>query len=583
MKRINYILILVLLFTTFSCEKFFEYEPVSLFSNENIFENPDYTEQTILGIYQLMTRDEGYSKRLSMYYTVDTDIAKCSGELDNGRRGISKYAANSGNSEIEKPWRNLYVAIERANICIANIPTSSIYTSENEEDIKRMNFMLGEAMALRAMFYHELIRNWGDVPFKTVPSKAGDNFSLPKTDRDSIYDAIITDLQAASELVPWRSELEPQERFTKGAVKGMLARIALARAGYSLRKEGGMQRSADYQKYYQIARDECKEIIESGEHMMNPDFEDIFKTMSERRLDSEFGEIMLEIGMGAYTSGELGYYLGTSIDEDSKWGKCNPGINALPNYYYSFKEGDVRRDVTIVTYEIDENNARLLRQMDVMNIAKWRREWLVPEQPGTDKFTGINWPILRYTDVMLMYAEAENELNNGPTADALSMVQAVQERAFDGKTELIPAIPTDYEGFFDYLVDLRAWELGGEGIRKFDLIRWNLLDTKITEMRSELTKLMNGEAPYESIPRKVVWKQNGANMEFLNWDYVMDSVAIAERDTIEWPNVTDWADDLTEEFILDVAAYFEPNKKELLPIHQSVVDTNPNLKNDYGY
>jgi len=582
MKQLKYIIAITILFTTFSCEKFFEYEPVSLFSNENIFANPDYTQQAILGIYQLMTRDEGYSKRLSMYYGVDTDIAKCSGELDNGRRGIAKYAANSGNSEIESPWRNLYIAIERANICIANIPESPIYVTGSDEDKKSMDYLYGEAVALRALFYFELIRSWGDVPFKTIPSKAGDDFNLPKTDRDSIYEYLINDLQVIQDKVPWRSELEPSERFNKGAVKGLLARIALSRGGYSLRISGGMQRGSDHLKYYEIARDECKEIMESGEHQLNPSYESIFKTMSERRLDTEYGEIMLEIGMGAYTSGELGYYLGTSIHEDSKYGKCNPGVNALPNYYYSFKEGDSRRDVTIVTYEIDENNTFLIRDMTNMNIAKWRREWLVPEQPGTDKFTGINWPILRYTDVALMFAEAENELNNGPTSEAIAVVQSVLNRAYTKNPDKIPAIPTDYQGFFNMLVNERAWEFGGESIRKYDLIRWNLLDAKLKEMRAELTKMMNGEPPYKNVPRQLVWRSNGSKVEYLNYNSVMDSAQIADRDSIAWPNVTDWANDLNEEYILDIAANFEPNRKELLPIHQSVIDTNPNLKNDFG-
>ena len=63
----------------------------------------------------------------------------------------------------------------------------------------------------------------------------------------------------------------------------------------------------------------------------------------------------------------------------------------------------------------------------------------------------------------------------------------------------------------------------------------------------------------------------------------MDSTEIADRDSIYWPNVTDWADHITEEYIVSIAEFFEPDRKELLPIHQSVVDANVNLRNDYGY
>jgi hypothetical protein len=582
-KKILVVLLVTISAGQFSCEKYFEYEPVSLFSNENVFNNADYSRQAVLGIYQLMTRDEGWSKRLSMYYGVDTDIAMCSGTFDNGRRGIARYGANSGNSEIELPWRNLYTAIERANICIANIPESPIYTSGTEDQQTEMKRLHGEALTLRSIFYYELVRNWGDVPFKLIPSKAGDDFSLPKTDRDIIYEQIINDLILAADLIPWRSEVPEDERLTKGAVKGLLARIALARGGYSLRQEGGMQRGENHLDYYQIARDACRDVIESGEHALNPDFEDVFRTHCERKLDNKYGESIFEVGMGIYRSGEVGYYVGNRIDATSRYGKADGGIRALPVYYLSFDSLDTRRNITVGLYEIDGDNIRLHREFQDIFIAKWRREWIQPIFPGSDKYNGVNWVMIRYADILLMFAEAENELNSGPTAEALDAFRQVRERAFRGNIDKMPAIPGDYAGFFNELVKERAWEFGGECIRKFDLIRWNLLDEKLQEARNELTKLMNAESPYEIVPRKVVWRNEGENIEYLNLHFNMDSAEIADRDSLYWPNVTDWADHVTAGYIASIAEFFEPNRKELLPIHQSILDANPNLKNDYGY
>ena len=575
--------LIIIMAVLFSCENFFEYEPVSLFSNENVFNNVDYSRQAILGIYQLMTLDEGYSKRLSMYYGVDTDIAMCSGSFDNGRRGIARYGANSGNEEIEKPWRNLYTAIERANICIANIPASAIYDKGTEEQQFEMKRLYGEALTLRAIFYYELIRNWGDVPYKRVPSKAGDEFSLPKTDRDIIYEDIINDLLLAENLVPWRSEVPEDERLTKGAVKGFLARIALARGGYSLRREGGMQRGNDHLTYYQIARDQCREIIESGEHRLNPDFGNIFHMHCERKLDTKYGESMFEVGMGIYRSGEVGYYVGNRINSLSRYGKADGGIRAMSTYYLSFDSLDTRRDITIALYEIDENNTQLLREFSDTFIAKWRREWIKPIFPGSDKYNGVNWVMLRYSDILLMFAEAENEINGTPTPEAINALRQVRERAFRGNETLIPPIPADYAGFFEEIVKERAWEFGGECIRKFDLIRWNLLDTKLKELKVNLRKLYAGEPPYDKVPRKVAWRNEGELIECYNLHLFLDSAEFANRDTIYYPNVTDWADDIVEDYIVSIAEYFEPNRKELLPIHQSIVDANPNLTNDYGY
>ncbi len=567
-----------------SCDDYFNIEPVSLYSQENVFTTVDFAEQAILGVYQVMTLDEGFSKRLSMYYACDNDAEMCSGTtLDNGRRDIARYAANSGNLELEKPWINLYKGINRASICIENIPLSPVYSSGTPQDIVKMNRMLGEALTLRALFYYELIINWGDVPYRDKPTKSGDDFTLPKTDRDVIYDYIISDLKKAADLVPWRSEVQLEERITKGAVKGFLARVALARGGYSLRKEGGMQRGSDHLAYYQIARDQCKDVIESGEHKLNPDFIDIFQSMCEWKLDSKFGESMWEVGMGQFRSGEVGYYIGNRSDANSRYGKADGGINAVPTYFLSFDTLDVRRDVTVGLYEIDGENIRMLRKFTETYIAKWRREWMSPIFPGTDKYNGINWILLRYSDVLLMFAEAENELNSGPTADAIDAFTQVRERAFKGNTNKMPPIPSGYQAFFDEIVKERGWEFGGECIRKFDLIRWNLLGTKLTETKENLNRLYLGEAPYNLIPRKLVWRNVDENFEILNLSYNMDSTQFAQRDSINWPNVTDWANNVSPTYISIYAGYFEADKRELLPIHQSIIDKNPNLTNDFGY
>lgn len=567
-----------------ACDDYFEIQPVSSFEPENVYTNVEYTRQTIMGIYQLMTRDEGYSKRISMYYGVDTDIAMCSGDdLDNGRRDIARYTCSPGNDEIEKPWNNLYKGIERANICIANIPASNLYTSGTEEEKFEMKRCYGEALTLRALHYYELIRNWGDVPFTLSPAKAGDDFNIPKTDRDIIYEQIINDLLLADTLVPWRSEVPSDERITRGAVKGLLARIALARGGYSLRRTGGMQRGSDYMKYYQIARDQCWEIMQSGEHFLNPDYEDVFRKMCEMSIDDEYGESMWEVAMGLGVSGEVGYYIGSKSDDDSRYGRGNPGLLALPTYYLSFDSLDKRRDVTIAIYEIDGDNIRLLREFTDMNMAKWRREWMVPLYPGSAKYTGVNWVLLRYSDVLLMFAEAENELNGGPTQDAIKALRQVRARAFTPNENLMPEIPEDYQGFFDAIVQERAWELGGECLRKFDLIRWNLLETKLAGMKDNMNKLFNGEPPYENVPRVLVWRNEDEELEILNLTTPMDSAAIADRDMEHWPEATDWADDISEEYIDLIAKFFEPNRKELLPIHNKIIDANNMLQNDYGY
>ncbi|HYX08023.1 MAG TPA: hypothetical protein VE912_14935 [Bacteroidales bacterium] len=98
-----------------------------------------------------------------------------------------------------------------------------------------------------------------------------------------------------------------------------------------------------------------------------------------------------------------------------------------------------------------------------------------------------------------------------------------------------------------------------------------------------MTKIYDQDPEYAGIPWKIAWRNEGEKMQFLNWNTPLDSAALAQRDTIMWPNVANWASSLTPEYVESIAQYFEPNRKELLPIHQSILDANPNLKNDYGY
>jgi hypothetical protein len=124
-----------------------------------------------------------------------------------------------------------------------------------------------------------------------------------------------------------------------------------------------------------------------------------------------------------------------------------------------------------------------------MNISqgKWSRHFLEnPPGPQTDKGTGINWPMMRYSDVLLMHAEAENELN-GPTAAAQEALRRVRQRAFDESAwdtkvdQYIQNVSASKATFFDAIVDERAWEFGGEMIRKYELIRWDLYHEKVQE------------------------------------------------------------------------------------------------------
>ena len=609
-NRINILLAAVLVMAVLpGCKKYLEVENPSTISQEAVFNSASYTNGAVVGVYAMLIGDNGYGNRISCLYPQTADDFKTSGSYSPlDRRGISMYGASPGNSELLAPFRQLYKGIERANICIKYIPLSSLYTSGTADQQKQMRKYYAEALTLRAQFYHELIRNWGDVPFHKVPASDLTETYLPKEDRDTIYNQLLEDLRIAAELMPWRTEAGNEGvRLSKGPVKALRARIALARGGYSLRRAESkygqvMARPADYLTYYKIARDECAELMaRRDQHDLNPVYEDLFKTLNTgTRYDPKY-ELMFEVGAfggNASTDSKLGYYNGLRINASARFGQGGGGILAIPTYFYEFDSvGDCRRDVTINAFEIDANSKKILNPINNMTDGKYRRSWTTIT--GTSQNLAINWPIIRFADVLLMFAEADNELNNGPTAAAKSAYEEVRKRAFAGYLNRMGTTPSDKAGFFDAIVKERLLEFGGEGMRKFDLIRWNMLASKITETRTKLRQFMNGEGQYANLPQYVYTKAADFNVvataaEMNTMDIFGGSIAkvlfepgLGTSTAPTGYTTKNWRKSLSEDAISGLssgfASYFEVNKKELFPLHTDIINENYKIKQDYGY
>ncbi|GAB3821983.1 hypothetical protein GCM10028895_25280 [Pontibacter rugosus] len=411
-----------------------------------------------------------------------------------------------------------------------------------------------------------------------------------------IYDMLLEDLELASELVPWQSESgDPSTRITKSAVKGLRARIALARGGYALRRDSRkLERRANYKDFYQIARQETLDIIQSGKHSLNPSFEQVFKDLHTGVSGGATKEMIFEVGAfggNSKTDSKLGYSNGLRIDKSSTFGQANGQLEAIPTYFYEFDSiADVRRDVTLAYFQIDKDDKKELTRLTGMRDGKFRKYWTSID--GTAQNLGVNWPILRYADVLLMFAEAENELK-GPTPQAIDAFEQVRRRAFAGNVDKMGTTPTDKEGFFNAIVHERLLEFGGEGIRKYDLIRWNLLASKIAETRTQLNALKNGEGRYANVPKYVFYNltpvvNTTVPAEIKSFDFVKGSVANemytpAPATTPTGYTRVNWAAAVDAAYIETFAVAFKENHSELFPIYNAVFGTNPNLTQDYGY
>jgi len=589
-----------------SCKKILDPDTPSAFTQQYIFSNETDASKAVSGVYALFNTD-AFTSRVSNIFTGNTDI-ECgtpSGSPDNSRRDIWSFECTPGNPDLLTVWNNAYNAINRANECIEGIDASPIAANKGMLQLK------GEALTLRAFWYYLLMNHWGDVPFKTTATKAGDNFYLPRTGRDTILTHLIDDLKAIEPNMMWASEVSfGIERINREFVMAMIARLALMRGGYWLYPNMSMQRKADYLDYYHIANDYCKKLVELKPHNLI-DYATVF--MNENKsLKPVDGDVLYEVAFQV-GAGDVGWCNGVTVAAGTHNFGTGSNYLAFPiTYYHSFDTTDLRLPVTCSIIAYDKDLKQVPTGPTSIAPGKWDRR-LVPTPLGaaSAKGTGINWPLMRYADVLLMLAESENEIN-GPTELAKDALRKVRQRAFPSslwgeKVEnYIVANGGSKQQFFDAIVNERAWEFGGECMRKYDLERWNLFGKKVAESRNALIQMgidgTAGTGVYAQLPDYMYYKVNpDFTIAWLN-KYTRPAVT---PPVVNVPNVGDnpngyqrvsWTRSMyntttsgPSNYILYEWRGYPDNSgtaplRYILPLHNSVVSTSLGvLQNQYGY
>ncbi len=606
MKRITLFSLAVATLFFVSCKKILQPDTPSGFTQEYIFSNETDASKAVSGIYALFNTD-AYTSRVSNIFTGNCDI-ECGGvggSPDNSRRDIWSFECTPGNPDLLTVWNNAYNAINRANECIEGIDASVIAGNTGMKQLK------GEALTLRAFWYYLLMNHWGDVPFKPTATKAGDNFYLPRTGRDTILTHLINDLKTIEPDMKWASELDfGIERINREFVIGMIARLALMRGGYWLYPDMTMQRKGDYLEYYQVANTYCKKLIETKPHNLG-DYATVF--MNENKyIKPVDGDVLYEVAFQV-GAGDVGWCHGIRVDAGTHNYGTGSAYMCLPiTYYHSFDTMDLRLPVACSIIGYDANLKQAPTGTGSIAPGKWDRR-LVPAPLGTSsaKGTGINWPIMRFADVLLMLAESENEIN-GPNATAKDALRKVRQRAFapslwaEKVENYITTVGGGKTQFFNAIVDERAWELGGECNRKYDLARWNLMGKKVAETRNALTQMgidgTAGTGTYAQLPDYMYYKVNpDFTITWLN-KYTRPAVT---PPVVNVPNVGDnpngylrisWTRSMYNTATSGPAAYVLQNwrgytdntgaapLRYILPLHNSVVSTSLGvLQNQYGY
>lgn len=525
----KYVLIFsILLLSITSCKDFLEVGSDSKYEEDYVFGNKEEINRVLTAVYASMMSNDTYGNAFFSTFALNNDVEFTA--FANQLRNVNgeDFRAFDGAQHapsVQRFWDRQYEGIERANIFIDGIRNSPIF-DENDTELTQQ---LGEAKVLRAIFYHDLVVLFGDIPFKTEPSMKLNSFVTPVTDRNEILSFLIEDLRSVVSGMKYAATLNHGvERVSKELCYGMIARIALTRGGYALYPDGTqgtMKRMPDYKEYYRIAMQAADSVIASGTHSLNKQYRQVFIDQTNHVVNNSDDPIF-EIPFLKRSSSNVGFVTGANVASvegitNHEWGSVNGGMRLNAFYHYSFDRKDIRKDYTVGMWGYDATGLPQVLVDYSMYNNKWSKLWADPSKTLGNQSagsTGINLPYMRYADILLMYAEAVNEVEEGISgvngARAVEAFKQVRKRAFEPEdhSEKVDAyanaVTASKETFFRAIVNERKWEFGGENIRWKDLVRWNLYSKAVYDSFVEYFivasmaggDFVDGYEKYEKLP-----------------------------------------------------------------------------------
>lgn len=505
MKKILYsvLSVAVVVLAASSCEKILDSNSPSAFDSATVYGNYSLTEGTIFGITESFCEVNSYRGRFLPWYGHNTDIEWYNTyKKGDGKSDISAYDCLPNNSQLNLsngPFPLMYMGIERANLVIEGVREYG-----NPSERPEMAYLLGEALTLRAMIYYDLIKAWGDVPARFTPLTS-ETIYAPKESRDVIFKQILSDLEEAIPYIPNPGETAATsrtDRVNKVFAEGLYARIALLASGYALRPEDGavgtgdlgtVRLSSDPALQKEVLYPKALNYLKAayGKAALESDYEYYwYKQSNMDNLTAGPGSETLYVIPFGEGRGRWNYTYAIKSEGASITANTSRGgdVGPLPTVYFMYDEGDQRRDVTCVNYQWNKGDIIEPAGIGKWYFGKYRFEWMhaQPYTGGNDD--GIKPVVMRYSDILLMAAEIENELN-GP-AGAKKYLEEVRARACgeDAAAAYVAALSTK-EDFFEAVAKERALEFCGEFLRKADLIRWNRLKESLDAAKAQMNDL----------------------------------------------------------------------------------------------
>ena len=488
-----------------ACNDFLDVDAPSKQTVGAVFSSSQEVNAALNGVYAKVMANNAFGNSLYNTVMLNSDVDFTANSNENAQSNTPRrFDVTASGSSVKSLWETLYDGVEAANEFIYNLENSSLYSKETSTSTEVDEFgnetqvstpivnqytqMIGEAKMIRAMFYHELLSYWGDVPCTFKPTSVTGEFAPPITDRQVISDALIADLREIAEyMYSDKNVSDAPERISKEAVYAMIARLALQAGGYSLNHDAGdtkgyyMKRPTNYKDYYQIALDYTDKIIIAGGHSLAKSFASVF-TDECSYVTTTGDDVIWEIPYGKDDTGNWGYYQGPTCSSSSgqtsysPWGETSGSVRTTAFYMYDFEDGDARRDYTCGLWYYSSTGLPTLRYDYAMHNNKWSKLWSsTPQGKESTGSTGINFAYIRYADVLLMNAEAANELDKQDQAK--NDLRIVRERAFRDGTNAAAITKydalNDKEELLNAILDERKFEFAGENMRWKDLVRNN--------------------------------------------------------------------------------------------------------------
>jgi hypothetical protein len=513
MKFKYYLLSALLLLSVSSCKKFLDREPQDFLDPEAYYETEAQLNYALNGIYDVLGNSSLYGTAYPSRIGMEADEGAYK---DNSLLvGPQVYDFSTSDNYVSNLWKVLYEGIGRANYLLARVDKNKDLTEALRKRVR------GEATFLRAYYYFLLVQHFGNIPLVLEPTTTSpENPNLPQSPAKDVYDYIIADMELAEGLVDPITKANNGGRVSKSAVRGILARVCLYNAGYPVNDKTKYAKA----KYW------AEQVINDNvaEHRLNSSYADIFTNYAKDKYDAQ--ESIWEVEFYGNTSGTyretgtLGAWLGIPSNNAgvgtaygfitvnrTLWDKYEAPV--LP----ATTSPDLRREWNIAGFTYNATTGLPVNNSGSAPVIYWQkfpgkyRRVLEAVVPKANNSTPINYPLLRFSDVLLMYAEAENEIS-GPSQDIIDKVNLVRQRGYGFAPDAVNANSANltaeetnsYLDFAQAIRDERSRELCFEGLRKPDLIRWGLFVPTMKSVLSAMNNDLSGNNLFKTLAFKNV-------------------------------------------------------------------------------